>query len=105
MQITITARHFSLSSHTTDDFKAKIAPISRFDDQIRYVDVVCQKEHEKALMEWKIGFETGKPLVLHTEAETLKVCVDQLIEKAEKNLKRHKAQRESRGSEKITELV
>ena len=105
MQITITARHLSLSSAATEDFKAKIAPLERFDDSIRYVDVVCKKEHDKAVMEWKIGFEQGKPLVLHCEEDNMKNAIDTLIDKAEKNIKRHKAKAQSRGHEKISEFV
>ena len=105
MQITITARHLSLSSAATEDFKARIAPLGRFDDSIRYIDVVCKKEHDKAIMEWKIGFESGNPLVLHCEEDTMKNAIDTLTDKAEKNLKRHKDKASSIGHEKITEMV
>ena len=53
----------------------------------------------------KIGFEQGKPLVLHCEEDNMKNAIDTLIDKAEKNIKRHKAKAQSRGHEKISEFV
>ncbi len=105
MQITITARHLHLSPHTSDEFKEKIAHIGRFDDHIQYIDVVCDKDHDKAQMEWKIGIDGSKPLVLHTEGDDLKTCVDVLMDKAEKSLTKSKEMRTKKGHTKITESL
>ena len=105
MQVTITARHLHLSSHTTDEFREKIAHIGRFDDHIQYIDVVCSREHDQAQMEWKIGLAGSKPLVLHTEGDDLKTCVDILMDKAEKALTKNKEIRTKKDHHRINEAL
>ena len=105
MQVTITARHFTLSPHSAEEFKEKIAQIGRFDDHAQYIDVVCNREHEMAMMEWKIGIKGAQPVVLHTEAQDLRTCIDILMEKAEKTLVRHKEMRTQKERSKITEVL
>lgn len=90
MEVTITARHMHLSDHTQTDFKERIAHIGRFDNKVQYIDVVCNKEHDKAQMEWKIGIAHHSPIVLHTEADNLTSALDILMDKAEKALTKNK---------------
>jgi ribosomal subunit interface protein len=105
MQVTITARHMSLTEKTQEDFKAKIETLERYDHKIQYVDVVCQKEHDQAVMEWKIGIEHSKSQVFKTEGADLKVCVDILMDKAEISLSRNKEQRTQKDHTRLAEAL
>jgi ribosomal subunit interface protein len=90
MEVTITARHMNLSETAQSEFKDRIAHVGRFDQKVKYIDVVCGKEHDKAQMEWKIGVEHHTPVVIHTEAENLTTAIDILMDKAEKALTKNK---------------
>lgn len=105
MQVTITARHMSLTEKTQEDFKAKIQTLEKYDHKIQYIDVVCQKEHDKAIMEWKIGIEHSKSQVFKTEGDDLKICVDTLMDKAEISLTRNKEQRTQKEHTRLVEAL
>jgi ribosomal subunit interface protein len=105
MDVRITARHLSLSENTQADFKERIAHIGRFDHMVQYIDVVCDKAHEKAQMEWKIGVSHQQPIVVHTEADTLSAAVDILMDKAEKALTKSKEKRTERDHTRLADVA
>jgi ribosomal subunit interface protein len=105
MDVKITARHLSLSETTQQDFKERIAHIGRFDHKVQYIDVVCDKSHDKAQMEWKIGISHQQPIVVHTEADTLSAALDILMDKAEKALTKSKEKRLDKDHTRLAEAA
>ncbi|HQU72034.1 MAG TPA: ribosome-associated translation inhibitor RaiA [Calditrichia bacterium] len=90
MNVTITARHFTLKDDMKDYMTEKCQKLGRFSERIQEVEVVLGWEKQSRYAELKIHVP-GAPLVLNESSEDLRKSFDQAIEKAERQLKRHEA--------------
>ena len=88
MQITITGRHLDLYKGFKEDVNQKIPKLEKFDVDIRYVDVVLDKQGSVTTLELKIGLDHHDPLVLTSSEEPVRNALDAVIAKAERQLRR-----------------
>ena len=90
MNFTITARHFKLPDDLRMYIEEKSNKLNRFHDNILGAEVILGWEKQKRYVELKINVN-NKPIILKEMSEDLRKSFDLVMDKAERQLKRHKA--------------
>lgn len=90
MNFTITARHFKLSEELKQYIEEKIHKLNRFHDGILGAEVLLGFEKQQKYVELKVNVN-NKQIVLKEESEDFRKSFDIVKDKAERQLKRHKA--------------
>ena len=88
MQITITGRHLELYDGFKEEVHEKLPKLGKFDVDIRYIDVVLDKQGGVTTLEFKIGLDHHEPLILSSSEEPVRNALDVLMDKAERQLRR-----------------
>jgi ribosomal subunit interface protein len=88
MQVTITGRHLDLFKGFKDKVNEKIPKLEKYDVDIRYVDVVLDKQGSLINLELKIGLDHHDPLILSSSEDPVWNALDSVIAKAERQLRR-----------------
>lgn len=90
MQINVTGRHVQL----TEDIKAyteeKAGKLHRYYDRIHEIEVIFNHESEQFTAEMIVRADAGHPFVASDSGPDTFMLVDTVVEKLEKQLKRHK---------------
>lgn len=89
MQITITARHPGFTPHVKEYAESKVERLERYFDGTQRVEVFMGKEGDQSLVELIIS-TTGRQIVSQCRESDLYAAVDLVLDKAEKQLVRHK---------------
>ena len=90
MSFKITARHFKLPDDLKAYIEEKSSKLERFHDNILGTEVVLGWEKQQRYVELKINVN-HKPIILKEISEDLRKSFDLVMDKAERQLKRHKA--------------
>lgn len=90
MEVRITGRHAELTSEVKDYVNDKIEPLSKFNRETRYIEVVLDEAHLKHSCEVIAHMRKGGPLVVNAEHDEVMAAVDIAHDKLEKVLRRMK---------------
>jgi ribosome hibernation promoting factor len=86
-------RHDHISARMREHAGKKLEKLARYNDRVDRIEVVAENPHEQPEVELIVHMRKGSPLVAKERAGTFATAIDQLVEKMEKQLKRHKEKR------------
>ncbi|MFQ5583586.1 MAG: ribosome hibernation-promoting factor, HPF/YfiA family [Calditrichia bacterium] len=89
MNLSITARHFKLNDEMRGYVKDKAGKLDRFYDGIRNLEVILGWEKLSRYAEFKISVNS-KQIVIKEVSDDLRKSFDLALDRAERQLKRHK---------------
>ena len=89
MNFTITARHFKLKDDLRDYIEEKSQRLNRFYEGIIDTEVILGWEKQLRYVELKIKVNNGQ-IILKEESDDLRKSFDLILDKAERQLKKHK---------------
>lgn len=89
MQINITGQQMAITPSLRDYVESKIQRLERHFDQITNVHVILSVEKERHKAEATISV-TGGELFADTEQESMYAAIDDLVDKLDRQLKKHK---------------
>lgn len=90
MQIKVTGRHLKLTDEVRDYINEKAGKLTRFYDRIHEIDVVVDQESEHLCMEMIVRTDHKQTFVAKDSGPDPSVLIDQLTDKLERQLKKHK---------------
>ncbi|PIE32331.1 ribosomal subunit interface protein [candidate division KSB3 bacterium] len=90
MQITVTGRHFEITEPLTEHIENKVNKLGRYLEGITDVHVVLSVEKHRRLAEITLHQAHGKPIRGLEEKHDMYLAVDTVIDKIERQVKRHK---------------
>ncbi len=100
MSFKITARHFKLPEDLKAYIEEKISKLERFHDNILGTEAILGWEKQQRYVELKINVNS-KPIILKEVSEDLRKSFDIAMDKAERQLKKHKAKIRKEGKDII----
>ncbi|MDO4584805.1 MAG: ribosome-associated translation inhibitor RaiA [Planctomycetia bacterium] len=91
MQISISARHGSISDLTREKIESKVSKLQRFFERIQAIEVTVDLEtRENPLVDIQLTTEHRKTFVVQTQSGELFVSLDEGIHKLEQQIKKYK---------------
>lgn len=99
MNLTITARHFKLKEDLKHYVESKVQKLDKFYDGIVDVEVVLGWEKLIRYTELRINVNS-KQIVLKEESDEMRKSFDLALDRAERQLKRHKEKQRRPGKPK-----
>lgn len=115
MQINISTRHGQISDSTQEKIQVKLEKMPRLLDRISAIELTINLEHRDApTVDLRVSVERKNELVATSQAADLLAAVDDVTEKMEQQLRKHKEKIRDRhrasshrqsGSEPITESL
>ena len=91
MQIKISTRHGNLSDETRQKITEKVEKLSRLFDRLSSVEVTVDLEHrDTPVVDLKASAKHKHDFVATNRSENLMGSVDQVVEKMEQQLRKHK---------------
>jgi putative sigma-54 modulation protein len=91
VQVNVSARHGSLSSHDQEIIREKSEKVRRLFDRINSIQVIVDfQRQEKPQVEINVSAEHSQDFVASAEAATVLSALDASIQKIEQQLRKHK---------------
>jgi putative sigma-54 modulation protein len=91
VQVNVSARHGTLSSHDQDVIREKSEKVRRLFDRINSIQVTVDFQHqEQPRVEMNVSAEHSQDFVSSAEANTVLTALDSAIGKIEQQLRKHK---------------
>ena len=91
MQVNVSARHGSLSSHDQDVIREKAEKVRRLFDRVNAVEVTVDfQRQEEPHVEINVSAEHSHDFVASAKASTVIAALDGAIQKVEQQLRKHK---------------
>lgn len=91
MQVNVSSRHGSLSTHDQDVIREKSEKVRRIFDRINSIQVTVDFQHQdKPHVEINASAEHTEDFVASAEANTVISALDSAIQKIERQLRKHK---------------
>jgi len=91
MQIQITGRHQDITPAIREYAEEKTAKLPRYFDRISQIEVIAEKrDHRIFEVEMIAHVDKHKHIVADSEGDDLYACIDETIEKMERQLTDHK---------------
>lgn len=91
MQVNVSARHGSLTSHDQQVISEKAEKVRRLFNQVNAVDVTVDLQHQESPhVEINVSAEHAPDFVASTQANTVLNALDGAIAKVEQQLRKHK---------------
>jgi ribosome hibernation promoting factor len=90
VQIALTGRHIEITDSMRDYAEEKLTRLTRFYDRIEKIDVVLDREPTKHRLEVVMHADHRTTFVAQVEAGEFYEAVDLIVEKLERQLKKHK---------------
>lgn len=90
MQISVSGRHLRVSQADQDYAHSKLSKLSQFFDKIQTVDVIVSKEGLYYAVEIIVKPDHHDILVIRDLGPEVQTCVDVILNKLERQLRRHK---------------
>ncbi len=88
--IVVTGRDERVTSRHKQHAQDKLSKLGKYFDGIQRIEAVLGHDSHGAEAELVISIRSGKPLVCHSKGKELYAAVDTVLDKAEKQLTRHK---------------
>jgi putative sigma-54 modulation protein len=89
MEVKVTGRHPGITPHLREYAEEKTHRLERYFDGTHRVEVVMSREGDQSVVELIIA-ATGRQIVSESRASDLYAAFDTVLDKAEKQLIRHK---------------
>ena len=90
MNISISGRHMEVTDALRAYIEKKIARLSKFHHRISEMEVVLGAEGQNLKVELIVKADHHQPFVVHQTREDAYACVDEVVDKIERQLRRHK---------------
>ena len=90
MQVNVTSRHMTVNDATRDYCTQKAERLVRFYDRIRSIDVILDGHEGRHSAEMIVHTDGTHPFVASEEHEDLHAAVALLLDKVERQIRRHK---------------
>ncbi len=91
MQVNVSARHGSLSSHDQQFIQEKAEKVRRLLDRVNAIEVTVDFQHQdKPHVEIKVSAEHAPDFVASADASNVVSALDAAIQKVEQQLRKHK---------------
>lgn len=91
MQINISTRHGQISDPTREKLQAKLEKLPRLFDRITAIDLTVDLEHRDApVVDLQVSVTHKHEMVATSQAADLLAAVDDVTEKMEQQLRKHK---------------
>jgi putative sigma-54 modulation protein len=91
VQVNVSARHGSLSSHDQEVIKEKAERVRRLFDRVNAIEVTVDFQHQESPhVEINVSAEHTQDFVASATAPTVISALDATIQKIEQQLRRHK---------------
>lgn len=98
MEITITGRHFDVTDSLREYTNDRIGRLSKYFEGIKHVQVILGEDGDAKHAELVISLPRGKTQIANASAKTIYAALDEVHDKAEKQLTRFKEKlRDRRG--------
>ncbi len=89
MQISITERHPGITAHVKEYAQKKVNRLERYFDGTQRIEIILGKDGDDSAVELVISV-TGRKIVSESKHHDLYAAIDLTLDKAEKQLVRHK---------------
>lgn len=96
MEFKISGRHLEITPAIRDYAQKKTEHLHRFFDRITEIQVILGQRDRLMDAEVIVNVEHHDPFVSHGTGEDLYACIDQTVDKAERQLAEHKARLRNR---------
>ena len=98
MQITVSGKHIEITAAIKQYATEKVAKLPRYYDRIQEIDVVADKIDNAWTYEVEVivKVERSDPFVAKTSGSDLYACVDETVDKLERQLTDHKGKLRNR---------
>lgn len=90
MQVTVSGRHMGVSDDVKQYCVAKAERLSRFFDRIQSIEVILDGHDGEHTAEIIVHSDGAQPFVASNDHEDLYATVDLLMDKIERQIRRHK---------------
>ena len=91
MQVNVSARHGTLSTHDQEVIREKSEKVRRLFDRVNAVEVTVDFQHqEEPHVEINVSAEHSNDFVASSKASTVIAALDGAIQKVEQQLRKHK---------------
>lgn len=90
MNITVNARHMEVTDSLRKYVEDKAAKLPRFYDNIQDIEVILDKQADKALVEIVAHAKKKHTFVATHRDDSMHACVDACLDKISEQLRRHK---------------
>lgn len=96
MQITVSGRHMGVSEPLKQYCQRKAERLGRFYDRIRAIELILDGKDGRHRVEIIVHSDRADPLVASERQDDAYAAVDLLLDKIERQLRRHKEKRRNR---------
>ena len=102
MDINVTGRHLEITPAIRDYAQQKAGKLPRYYDRIQGIEVVTDRgdHHNKYEVEIIVQVDRTDPFVVKTTGEDLYACIDDSVDKLERQLTDHKEKLRNRKHQK-----
>lgn len=100
MELTITARHFKLKNDLRSHVETKSQKLSRYHSGIVSLEVVLSLDKQDHVAELILSVNSGR-IVVKEGSEDFRKSFDTALDKAQRQLKRHKAKTQQKEGDVI----
>jgi putative sigma-54 modulation protein len=91
VQVNVSARHGSLTTHDQEFIREKVEKVRRLLDRVNAIQVTVDFQHQdKPHVEINVSAEHSQDFVSSAEASTVLNALDSAIQKIEQQLRKHK---------------
>jgi putative sigma-54 modulation protein len=91
MDIIVTGKHLEVTEAIRNYASTKVSKLPRYYDRIRTVDVVIDKhDHRRQDVEMIVHVDHHDPFLARVNGDDLYACIDQAVDKLERQLTEHK---------------
>jgi putative sigma-54 modulation protein len=96
MQISVSGRHIGITEAVKTYCTEKAEKLTRFYDRVRSIEVILDGQSGKHTAEMIVHADHTDPFIAHESHDDLYAAVDLVLEKVERQLRRHKEKHRNR---------
>ena len=97
METTITGRHIEITDAIRDYATEKVAKLPRYYDRVQAIEVIADRsDSHNSLIEIIVGVAHADPFVVKSVGNDLYACIDDAVDKLERQLTDHKKKTRNR---------
>ncbi len=90
MRLKITGRHMELTDSIREYVEKKVGKITKFYDRLSEIEVIVDSEAKKSKVELIVKADNHQPFVVHDSNDDAYACLDSVVDKMERQLKKYK---------------
>lgn len=91
MEITVSGKHIEITPSIRQYAEEKVAKLPRYYDRVQEIDVIVDKgDNRQQEVEIIVKVEHADPFVVKVKGPDLYACIDDAVNKAERQLSEHK---------------